>query len=353
MSRALAIAALLVVSSASCSGSPTRDDGLAELFEAEGPRAARTRAPDMLGAADRAREDAESARRRGDADAAADHATRARLLLTAAVAESERIALEERRLAIEARIEELDAQAARDAVATREIEAEVERLLASRLAQREARRMFEIASEDEPRRFRRVEDDRAQMHREAAAFLRTRASLLLAAAEALGAEPASLIPARERVEEAGRVRDVTEQVTAAQDAFRAAQALLGAARARSEGPDADQRAALVRDAGEQGFEVEQVDRGLVVVVDGVFRGRGAQVEAASARRIAALLSAHPHGPVRVEVMGERRAAAARAEALERALVAAGVPEARVGADPVAGEPRVALVFVAYAAQHGP
>src|SRR5688572_14244282 len=100
-----------------CGGATPSSAILVEAFGAPEARLARERAPDVFAAAERAREAAVRAEDRGDGDAAADHSTRARLLLAAAVAESDRIDLEERRLGAERREQRAFEAARRDELA--------------------------------------------------------------------------------------------------------------------------------------------------------------------------------------------------------------------------------------------
>lgn len=345
-----------VVANAGC-GSASPPAATTERFSAPEAQAARERAPDMYAAAQRAREQAEQARARGDERAAQDHDTRARLLLSAAIAESDRLELEERRLELEARATELEEQAARDAHARVEIDAEMERRAAARVAAHEASLAFERAEEDEPRRYRAQADERTRMHREAADVLLQRARLLSSAAEAMGAGAERIRAVTDAIEETERIDDPERRLGAAQDALFGALAAIGEARAASEGPSADESAALLSQAREMGLEVQQRDRGLTVVIEGAFRGTAGTRLRGSAggtlEKVAALLEAHPHGPVQVHGFGvgraARRVADARANAVVQALVRAGAsrdrlsPEGVVDVEPdAAGSAEVVL-----------
>ncbi len=341
-------------------GGPSPVETTAERFDAPEARAARDRAPDMYGAAERAHQEAVRAQRGGDGRAAQDHATRARLLLSAAVAESDRLALEERRLALEEQARSLEEQAARDVHARLALQAEMGRSVSARVAAQQAAAAFERAAEDEARRYRARSDERAQMYREAAEVLLRRAALLISAAHALGATEARLSQATDLVEEAERIRDPAERMQRAQDAVRGALVALGEARAAQEGPVPDEAAALGEAAEQMGFAVEQRDRGLVVRVDGVFGGQAGRPSPAGRRRLeqlAALLLAHPHGPVQVNAYGNgraaRRLADARATAVAEELARHEVPRDRLSPEGVVdatdGTDAAEVVFLSYGA----
>lgn len=356
--------AVLLLGAAACSGAiPTPVDTTAERFDTAEAEAARERAPDMFAAAERARVEAIRARRRGDLRAARDHATRARLLLAAAVSEADRLALEERRLELEERARQLEEQAARDVRARLALQAEMGRRVAARVAARQAALAFEQAAEEEARRYRAQADERARMYREAADILLHRAELLSSAARALGADATRISQVTDLIEETQRENDPARRLQRAQDAVGGALVALGEARASRDGPTADEAAALRETATQMGFEVEQRDRGLTVRVEDVFGGRGSRplpARRARLEQLAALLAAHPHGPVQVHAFGAgraaRRLADARASALAESLARHGVtrdrllPEGIVDDD---GSRDAEVVFVAYGASDRP
>lgn len=357
--RRTLVLALALLALVGC-GPAKPSETLRELFDTPEAEQARERAPDLFADAHRARDETARAQGAEDEVAAADHATRARLLLAAAVAESERIALEERRLAAEARTRRAIARARRDEVARREVLRGLELELAARVAEEQGRVAFTVATEDEARRYRATAAEREQMHREAAAFLEQRARLVLAAAEAMGADAAEVAALRARLDEDDRGRTPAALVEAADRDLRQAYVLLGRARGRGERPDRDARAALVARATELRFGVEQHDRGLVVSTDAVFTGRATRPARGAVERLSELLLAHPIGPVRLEVHAampaspaRQRLVTARAEALAAALAEAGVPRDRLRAEGVAENAasestnRVDVVFTAY------
>lgn len=352
---ALASCAILI----GCAGAPpTPVETAAERFEAPEAETARSRAPDMWASADRARQEAEEAQQRGDASAAADHATRARLLLAAAIAESDRLVVEERRLAMEEQVRGIEEQAARDVSARLEIQADMGRRASARVAAQQAAMAFQRAAEDESRRYRATTDERARMHREAADILLRRATLLLSAAQAMEASEARVAQVTDLIEESERADDAALRLQRAEEAVRGALIVLGEARRAREGPTTDEVSALREAATQAGFEIEQLDRGLVVRFEGAFVGRAAQPGPAARRRIeqlAALVAAHPHGPVQVNAFGSgaaaRRLADTRATAVANEIAQHEVPRDRLSpegiVDPQADEAAVWVVFVAY------
>lgn len=336
------------------------EDLRARLASAEG-RVTRERAPDVVAEVESALSDAEAAERAGEVEVAADHLTRARLLLDAAEAEAARIADEQERQRLEARLAEVTAQARRDEAARERIAAELARLAAARAAREEAQQALALAERDEarPSRRARVSLDDAQDVRRAAQALRARARLAEAAARALGASAEVLAPIEEALSASERARnDPLVALAAADRAHAASLRALGGARRAAPSPGPDAPRALAEAAQAAGLEVVSLPEGLAVEAEGLFAGatpRGPRVE-----RLAALLAAHPHGPVQVQVQASASArgsslAAQRAEALRRALVAAGADATRlqVSALPVelaadATTDRARLVFRAYA-----
>jgi hypothetical protein len=350
-SRVGAAAVVLATALPACRTGPQPTAHLETLFSDEGARAARARAPDLYARAQRARREAEAAERAGDPQAASDHATRARLLLSAAEAEAERIAAENERLEAEQTEQAALSQARRNERTRAEIEAAVERELAARVAREQADKAFEVADEDE-RRGRRGRRSKAE-YRAAAQFLTERTRLVLSAARALGAPGDAIARVEDMVRRARRVDDPTERIAAADRALMEARAVLGQARAAGQRPSEDEVASLLAAAHELGMDASRIDHGLALEAD-VFAGaRGTRLQAARVRRLAALLRAHPHGPIRIEVAHDRargaeRRARRRADALAKALEQEKVEADRL--QPVAAEAdgfRVRIVLPAY------
>lgn len=341
-------------------GGTTPIETIDERFEAPEAHEARTRAPDMYAAAERAREDARAAEDADDLEAAADHATRARLLLETAIAESDRLALEERRLALEEETRVAEERRARDVRARLEIETNLARNEAARVAREQAAAAYTNAEGDDPRRFRSREE-RDALYRESAALLRSRAGLMIAAARALGATEADVADAQRSLEESGRTRDPAASVRSAELAIRAALRALGVARSQIE-PTSDERASLLEAAETAGLESMQVERGLTLRVPDVFAGAGAAPSANGRRKlesIAALVAAHPRSPVQIVAYAgagapaqRERIAAQRAAAAARVLTDAGIAVERVqaqgsGATNAESANAIDLVFTAF------
>ena len=306
---------------------------------------------------------ADAAEAAGDLDAAQDHATRARLLLEAAQAEAARVVDVEARREIEEELANLLERTRRDERARAAIGAELTRLASARAAREEVLRALGEAAEDEGRRPRRGRvslEETADLRRGAAA-LRGRARLVLGAARSLGASEEAIAPAVDALQRSEQAsHDPLEALGAADDAHRAALRALGAARAAADGPGPDGAAALAEAARAEGFEVITLPEGTAVVSEAVFRGASTRPDAALTQRLAAIATAHPHGPIQIQAWVRQRGAAGerlsqrRAEALRGALEHAGVPAERlsvgeVDAALVPDEPVDAarLVFAAY------
>lgn len=359
MKRAFAALGLLALSA--CGGGPTATAELRDRLASPDSHAARERAPDLVAQVEQALADADLAQQASDAAAAADHVTRARLLLDAAMTEAARITDEEERSRIEARVAEILEQARRDEAARETISRELSRLAAIRTAREETELALERAVPDERRRRVRVSLDQAADLRRAAAAWRSRARLTLAAARALGATEEALAPAQAALTASEQARDPMDALEAADRASYEASRALGAARRELSGPSSDEVNALAEAARSAGFEPLALPEGLAVEVEGLFAGNGLARDARPrVARLVSLIAAHPHGPVQVQAQGPaagqsgERMAERRAEALRRALVAAGADASRLSAQGIppslaAETPieRARLVFVAY------
>lgn len=317
-SRALGVSLVALVLVA-CGGTTRRSTvDLNPFFEAEGITEARREAPDLIAAAELAREDAERADASGDTDAAHDHATRARLLLDAALAEADRVRLDRERLAL---LEEAEAaltearslERAREALAAR-----ARRDAAAEIARAQMQNAHAAAEllESRGRRHRGPDVDRTR--REAASALEVRTRLSIAAARALGASEAELAPFE--VERA-RPTDPAAWLAQADDMHRRALALLGRLRATQPvGPEIV--ASLVDAAREHTLAPVSTPEGLVL-------------SDPSDRALLDLARAFPHGLVVLRGRG----ASTRQRRLAREL-----PD-RFGVDESDADPTV--VFTAY------
>lgn len=316
----LTLCALLVA----CGTSASRGTvDLAPFFQADGVEDARREAPDLIAAAELAREEAERADASGDSDAASDHATRARLLIDAAVAEAERVRLDRERLALLEEAEAALAEARALELAREEITARTRREAAAEIARAQMQNALAAAEhlESRGRRHRGPEVDRTR--REAAIALETRTRLSVAAARALGASDEDLAPFEV---ETTRPSDPAAWLTQADDAHRRALALLGRVRATHPvGPEIV--SSLVEAARERSLAPTSTPEGLVLADP-------------SDRALLDLARAFPHGLL----MLRGRGATARQRRLARELGDAGE---RFAAEDGAADPDV--VFTAYGA----
>ncbi|MEZ4339394.1 MAG: hypothetical protein R3B82_22455 [Sandaracinaceae bacterium] len=364
MRRALWLGVLLAT--ACGPGAPHASAPLRAQLGAAESASAREHAPDLVARVESALDEADAAERAGQEAAAADHATQARLLLEAALAEAARLDDETERANIEAQIATLLTQARRDEEAREALDRALARDAAATAAREEALAALALAESDEarPLRRRRLSLEEAADLRRAAAALRARARLAIAGAEALGVDAAALAPAVEALGQSeGATGDPVAALAHADTAQREALRALGAARAASEGPGPAAAAELAEAARAEGFDVVSLPEGTAVEVGGLFAGAAPTLaRSASARvaRLAALVAAHPHGPIQVQAQVAQVGHAAdalagrRAEALRRALVDAGADAERLSAQPIDGalrgdEPveRVRLLFLAY------
>jgi hypothetical protein len=367
MRSRLIFAALVLPPALGCGSVPPRSATALRLeLEASGLDEARQDAPDLAAAAYAALEEAARAELAGDREALGDHATRARLLASAALAERERAAADRERLELERRAIELEEQILADEREARAVEEEARREAAARAAREELLRALERAERGEahPVRRRRLSIGNEAEARRAAVAIRERSRLLAAAAAAMGADAAALARVQEIAERSASTEASLEALALAAQAYDAARAALASARRARAAPTAEEIHAAEEAARSEGFRVVRLDRGLGIEVEGLFHPgstRPLPQVAGRLRRLAALVASHPHGPVALEVdvsgAGERATSLARerGEWLRRALVEAGIAAERLTwrppdatfLSPDPGE-RVRLVLVSYA-----
>jgi len=371
MNRALRLACAVCALLLACGGAEHPATRLlADRFAAPGVARARRAAPDLVAAAEQARSTAEAARARGDTDAERDATTCARLYLEAALIEARRADEERARAAAERAAQAANEAAHNDETARLDIEETTTRRAAALVAETELARALARAQASEPRRGARLPSGDVEDARTAARALARRARLLLAAAVALGATEAETRPAEAQLtayqaalapHARGAEPQIADALAAADAARRAAERVLGAARARLGAPGPEAVAALVETARIAGVTAQLGERGVIVYAE-AFRGTASAPDARAVGALATVLRSHPTGPVLVELEGSRDAAGARlartrATRLVQALTAAGIPASRLTAptmepaaplDGVAA--RAALVFSAYAAR---
>lgn len=181
-------------------------------------------APDLYADAQRAARLEEERLAGGDAAAALDHRTEARLLMEAAVTEAERVRLETTRL----RMMEEETVFMTDAFELehqrRQLEEEVRLRDASRVAIEEARTAFELAEAAETRRRPGTE---AQLGA-ATAVLRRQIQFFVAKARAEGRPAEDIARVSVQLETASATSDAREKLRALYEVYWAASALLEA-----------------------------------------------------------------------------------------------------------------------------
>ena len=290
MTSSLRLLPIVVGLALGCAGTQSTAGVRVAFEEADVSRA--QRAPDLLSRAERARDRAEEAAADGDNEAAADYATEARLWLRAAMVEADRLELEDARLTDEREEEAVAQRLAHTRARRRAHESEVGRERAAAVAREQMERAFEAA---EARETRRRQPDAMSPAAAARAFI-DRARLLTAAARALGAPEDRVSELLHELDEAPAAGGALLRQALA--LHRRALSLLGHARAGSPVTPAVV-ASLVEAAQERGLEVS-------VAPDGAFVSPGRRDET----KVADLLRAFPHGPVKLEGRGARRLGAA-------------------------------------------
>ena len=186
------------------------------LFASPAAELAREHAPDLYDQAQTAWAEADEAQRQKDDQAADDYRTEARLWLTAAVAEAERVQLDRRRAELQREEERWAKRLARDQEASAVVARDISRYEARAVALHEAERLTAL-SEDPT-----VSDATLDA-------ILTRVQLNLALAEALGADDEQLQPLRERADVIARRRP--HSAKAAEALLLKTEALIGQIRA--------------------------------------------------------------------------------------------------------------------------
>ncbi len=260
-------------------------------------------APDFFARAERAQADVRLAR---SADERGDGALRAQLLLDAAVAEADRIALERQRVALEARVLAAEKASAKAEAERRQLAAERASTNAAKLAAERARRAFAELERDDARAVSNAPERAA-----AREFLVGRARLTLSAARALGAKQLQLTEAEQAIaavvsEQHERKPTASVGLLASQRALAAALCALGSARAAAAVTTPEQVDDLVARTEELGFSVSRVRgrSGLTIPLPAAFVRGGAALAPAASRKLAPLrdlLAAFPHGDVAVKL----------------------------------------------------
>jgi len=305
-----------------CGGAPAHTDTLRAEFESPDAGSARSAAPEVMAEADRARELMLAAEDAGDAAAAADERTRARLLLEAAGTQAERVSLEQAQREAEAREEAATVEAVRLETLREQEARALAQDLAGDLARDQARQAFAQAEEDETRRSARNAGPVAAARQRAAQALTLRAQLVLAAAEVMGAAPADVDALRASL--ATESNDPVVALQTADGALSRALTLLGRARA-AQPPAAGERASLEAAARDRGFVLEARPEGLVVRAEGIFT-HGPRPATVRLNHLLDLLRAHPRGAVAITLSGDGALGRRQQAALQQAF----------GADPPAG-----------------
>lgn len=345
MSDRISALLLAFLLSACGGGESPRETMLRQTMASTDVQRAREHAPDLVAQAERAHEQARAFERDGNLRAADDEETRARLLLAAALAETDRAISDEQRVIIENETSAQTQQAEHDEQERVEIEHENARMAASVAAREELARALDQATREEPRRRNLVSSSTAGSIAAASAFAR-QAELDLATAIAIGAPAESADAARAALTRfRAASASSSERIHAAAEARVAALEALGRARAILPAPSQETIASLVEMAGRFGVAGSMTPRGFVVE----------NVGNAARARIVELATAFATGPLVIELRSppNDRAAVRLADAFVDQLSAAGIARNRMTVITNSAEGQasssIAVVFSAYRA----
>lgn len=255
------------------------------IFGSPAAEIAQQLAPDLYEEAKLAAAQAEQAQRDKDDQAADDYRTESRLWLVAAIAEADRIQIDQRRADLEREEERWSKQLARDQDASAEVAGDISRFQAKVIALQEAQRV-EALSEGRLPSAAVIE------------ALITRIRLNLALADAFGAPEQEVGRLRDRAEALARQGE--ESGRSAEALLRQTEDLIGRTRAHFPVPRPGATIELVQSASASGFSADHSATG-VIVRSQEFFGADGNVSRAKLKRFSALLAAFPHGPVGCQV----------------------------------------------------
>lgn len=340
----LALRGLAATWLCACARAPVGDP-LADAFDARGVSRAAELAPDLYGRAVRARHEVATA---SGEDARSNARDRAELWLEAAVVEAQRIEAQRAASAAEARTVEAEARRVEALRERGQLERQLTLVEAGRVARARAERMLAGGALAEAA----LRGDAVALA-EATGFTLERASLLLAAARALGLEPglagARVAPLASRLDALAAQPDSRPRLLAALELLEALERALGEARLSRPGPTAEEQSSLRADAAERGLALELQPHGARLTLDArAFAPGRADASAQGAHalaQLAALLRLHPRGPIELET-GTTALAARRAHVLAKRL---GAPRSvvRVASAPGSSTDAIAVVLPAY------
>jgi hypothetical protein len=345
--RPRSLAALVLCAlTAACARAPAVAP-VADALDARRTARAAELAPDLYGRALRARREAASA---GERAARENANARAELWMEAALVEAERIEAQRAASAAEARTLQAEARRVAAQREREQLERELALAEAGRIARARAERMLAGGALAEAAQHG---DDAALAA--ATAFALERASLLLAAARALGLDDASAAPLTSRLASLTAQAASRARLRAALALLEALERALGSARAARPGPSEQERASLRADAAERGLTLELQPACARLLFDtGVFAPGRSEPSPGAARtftQLAAFLRMHSRGALELAA-GPSPLAARRARAVAARLRAFG-NEAHIVAVPAetpstgASPDAIALCMPAY------
>ena len=257
----------------------------ASLPQSDSTEAARTMAPDLYARAEKAYADAEIAKAKGSQAKADDLNKEGRLWLAAAVAESERLQIEEERLRLERAQDRSYTEANQEKAATDLRIQRRARERAAAIATQEADNALALADARADAKW-----DRASL-RKAKTGLLNRADLNLSAAQALGATTSHINEARSLLAKLRKIR--TLETRKAQQMLWRSESLLAEARARKAQPDPELATQLMKEAIVRKYQTESDEFG-VAVWDKRSIDRG-NVDRERVLRLSKMLAMYPHG----------------------------------------------------------
>lgn len=286
---AYAISALLF---AACS--PALPSTNEALFRSDDAQRATKEAPDLVAAAERSWDVAAELEAAKQIDAAADYRERSRLLIAAAIVETERVELQRRLDAVRNETRQLIYERDVEQLSALRLEHEQQRALTVTSTLENATRARALAVKADAGRASRKERDLVSR------VLLDRASALLSVALALGASPSAVETAAKRRSalQSQKHTDPESVEILLWDVYR----LTGHARARQPEPSVGAGESLLRSAADFSMQAERRNNGTEIWVR---LRRRARADARTIRRMGMLLDAFPHGPVACRVFGVR------------------------------------------------
>lgn len=320
----IALMSVVLTFSCACGGSlPSSTSALQTRLQTRQLQQVKKKVPDLVGTAENQLQLAIAAHEKGDALAASDYTAEAAMLVKAAIAEAQRVDLEEKRLATTRRWKHYEKLALHYEEQRQTIEHDIAQVKARAIAAQQIQQSLAVAVNED-------KNSSAAEKLNAANVLHNRALLIAAAAQVLGADSNRIEPLLQRLESWKSDKNHPETSLAQADkTFMLAQRALAVERAKAVQPTTDQRASLQQALNEAGFDIESLEMGLATDFGRDSGAQHPQKHPESFEKWAKVVVAFPHGPIIVLFSKSNVRNATRADQIKNILTHEGIEGDRI------------------------